>query len=92
MKPHQFTSKIPTESETKGQSTRLIENWRSPWRAMEVSEKAKLQQKAAMLGIKRSIGGTSEWQFGGLPECLKDSEGQGGRPPADAEGVDAFRR
>ena len=64
MKPHRFTSKMPPESKAKGQSTSLIQNWRSPWRAMEVSEKARLQKRAALVAAKRSIGGTSEWQFG----------------------------
>ena len=69
MKPHRFTSKIPTESETKAQSTSLIQNWRRPRRAMEVSEKSRLQKKLHWLQ-QRSIGGTSEWQFGEMKDTL----------------------
>ena len=43
---------------------------RSPWRAMEVSEKARLQKKAALVATKRSIGGTSERQFGEMRDSL----------------------
>ena len=70
MKPHRFTSKMPPESKAKGQSTSLIQNWRSPWRAKEVSEKARIQKKAALVATKRSIGGTSEWQFGEMRDSL----------------------
>ena len=70
MKPHRFTSKMPPESKAKGQSTSLIQNWRSPWRAMEVSEKATLQKKAALVATKRNIGRTSEWQFGEMRDFL----------------------
>ena len=70
MEPHQFSSKMPLESKAKGQSTSLIQNWRSPWRAMEVCEKARLQKKAALVATKRSIGGTSEWQFGEMRDSL----------------------
>ena len=70
MKPHRFTSKMPPESKAKGQSTSLIQNWRSPWRAKEVSAKARLQKKAALVATKRTIGGTSEWQFGEMRDSL----------------------
>ena len=43
---------------------------RSPWRAMEISEKARIQKKAALVATKRSIGGTSEWQFGEMRDSL----------------------
>ena len=70
MKPHRFTSKMPPENKAKGQSTSLIQNWRRPRRAMEVSEKSRLQKKAALVATKRSNGGTSEWQFGEMKDSL----------------------
>ena len=44
--------------------------------------------------MRRSMRGTSVaiWENQGLTDCMIDPERNDGRPPADAEGVDVFRR
>ena len=61
---------------------------------MEVSEKARLQEKAALVATKKywRYLRVAIWGNEGLPDCMKDSERKGERSKADAEGVDAFRR
>ena len=76
MEPHQFSSKMPPESKAKGQSTSLIQNWRSPWRAMEVSEKATPDKSCNGCNKEKywRYLRVAIWGNEGLPDCMKKSE------------------
>ena len=77
------------------QKTRLILNWRNRWRVIEIFCKGKNFEKGYKGCEEEKYGRylrVAIWGNEGLAVSMFDTETIDGRPPADAEGVDVFKR